>query len=134
MEAEEIDSDEMDEEEEGDNDYLDDLSDEERIKIQKKIEEMKMKSVETKDVDPEKEENDDEAEGDTEKEIVTEESVKTNPSVENNEQKDIPYSVDSDSEVQKTEEVVESIEKFTVQSSTSDVETLHPEENELIND
>merc|ERR1712187_683729 len=58
MEAEEIDSDEMDEEEEGDNDYLDDLSDEERIKIQKKIEEMKMKSVETKDVDPEKEEND----------------------------------------------------------------------------
>merc|ERR1712142_202431 len=135
MEAEEIDSDEMDEEEgEGDNDYLDDLSDEERIKIQKKIEEMKMKSVETKDVDPEKEENDDEAEGDTEKEIVTEESVKTNPSVENNEQTDIPYSVDSDSEVQKTEEVVESIEKFTVQSSTSDVETLHPEENELIND
>merc|ERR1712142_1387406 len=124
MEAEEIDSDEMDEEEEeGDNDYLDDLSDEERIKIQKKIEEMKMKSVETKDVDPEKEENDDEAEGDTEKEIVTEESVKTNPSVENNEQTDIPYSVDSDSEVQKTEEVVESIEKFTVQSSTSDVET-----------
>merc|ERR1712050_408723 len=134
MEAEEIDSDEMVEEEEGDNDYLDDLSDEERIKIQKKIEEMKMKSVETKDVDPEKEENDDEAEGDTEKEIVTEESVKTNPSVENNEQKDIPYSVDSDSEVQKTEEVVESIEKFTVQSSTSDVETLHQEENELIND
>merc|ERR1712142_811127 len=136
MEAEEIDSDEMDEEEEeeGDNDYLDDLSDEERIKIQKKIEEIKMKSVETKDVDPEKEENDDEAEGDTEKEIVTEESVKTNPSVENNEQTDIPYSVDSDSEVQKTEEVVESIEKFTVQSSTSDVETLHPEENELIND
>merc|ERR1712187_857380 len=50
--------DEEEEEEEGDNDYLDDLSDEERIKIQKKIEEMKMKSVETKDVDPEKEEND----------------------------------------------------------------------------
>merc|ERR1712123_135152 len=117
MEEEEMDYD--------DNEYIDELSE------QKKIEEMKMQSVPSQEIHPEiPKEN---TSGDS-KELETNEE--TNREIVNSEliddQEEIPFSVNTDSEVYTThtpEVMSESIEKFTVESSTEHVAASQLEEN-----
>merc|ERR1712242_479395 len=100
-----MDEDEMDEEETdeegGDNDYIDDLSEENRMKLQQKIEEMKMQSVDSKEIHSEtKNEGDNdrnkilENKEETDNEIVTNSLSEDDPKMENNEQEQIPYSAE----------------------------------------
>merc|ERR1712106_1028746 len=119
------------EEEEMDDEYIDELSEENKIKLQKKIEEMKMQSVPSQEIHPEiPKEN---SSGDS-KELET--NDETNREVVNSEfiddQEEIPFSVNTDSEASTThtpEVMPESIEKFTVESSTEHVATSQREEN-----
>merc|ERR1712106_680319 len=111
------------EEEEMDDEYIDELSEENKIKLQKKIEEMKMQSVPSQEIHPEiPKEN---SSGDS-KELET--NDETNRDIVNSEliddQEEIPFSVNTDSEVYTTHTpgvMSESIEKFTVESSTEHV-------------
>merc|ERR1712106_920251 len=114
-----------------DDEYIDELSEENKIKLQKKIEEMKMQSVPSQEIHPEiPKEN---SSGDS-KELET--NDEKNRDVVNSEliddQEEIPFSVNTDSEASTThtpEVMPESIEKFTVESSTEHVATSQREEN-----
>merc|ERR1711892_550302 len=114
-----------------DNEYIDELSEENKIKLQKKIEQMKMQSVPSQEIHPEiPKEN---LSGDS-KELETNDG--TNREIVNSEliddQEEIPFSVNTDSEVYTThtpEVMSESIEKFTVESSTEHVAASQIEEN-----
>merc|ERR1711892_688828 len=125
---EEMEEEEMDDD---DNEYIDELSEENKIKLQKKIEEMKMQSVPSQEIHPEiPKEN---SSGDS-KELET--NDETNRDIVNSEliddQEEIPFSVNTDSEASTThtpEVMPESIEKFTVESSTEHVATSQREEN-----
>merc|ERR1712013_165435 len=140
IEAQEMDEEEIDEEE-GENDYIDELTDENRMKIQKKIEEMKMQSVDSKDIHSEAK-----LEGDNDSNQILKNKEETDTEeidskIENIEPEDIPYSSEPDTEenptVQTNAEAAESIEKFTVEPTVNHVETLHSEEilsNNDVND
>merc|ERR1712106_292081 len=125
---EEMEEEEMDDD---DNEYIDELSEENKIKLQKKIEQMKMQSVPSQNIHPEiPKEN---SSGDS-KELETNDG--TNREIVNSEliddQEEIPFSVNTDSEVYTThtpEVMSESIEKFTVESSTEHVAASQIEEN-----
>merc|ERR1712106_1162663 len=119
------------EEEEMDDEYIDELSEENKIKLQKKIEEMKMQSVPSQEIHPETPKEN--TSGDS-KELET--NDETNRDVVNSEliddQEEIPFSVNTDSEASTThtpEVMPESIEKFTVESSTEHVAASQREEN-----
>merc|ERR1719320_822652 len=117
-----------------------------RMKIQTKIEEMKMQSVDSKDIHSEtKLDNDsnqilkNKEETDTEK--INEIPEEIDSKIKNVEPVDIPYSSEPDTEenptVQTNAEAAESIEKFTVEPTVNHVETLHSEEilsNNDVND
>merc|ERR1711892_30285 len=125
---EEMEEEEMDDD---DNEYIDELSEENKIKLQKKIEQMKMQSVPSQEIHPEiPKEN---LSGDS-KELETNDG--TNREIVNSEliddQEEIPFSVNTDSEASTThtpEVMPESIEKFTVESSTEHVAMSQREEN-----
>merc|ERR1712079_508647 len=88
---------ETDEEEEGDNDYIDNLSEENRMKLQQKIEEMKMQSVDNKEIHSEtKKEGDININKILENKEETDNEIVNNNLKENNEQEDIPYSAEPD--------------------------------------
>merc|ERR1712123_301885 len=125
---EEMEEEEMDDD---DNEYIDELSEENKIKLQKKIEEMKMQSVPSQEMHPETPKEN--TSGDS-KELET--NDEKNRDVVNGEfiddQEEIPFSVNTDSEVYTThtpEVMSESIEKFTVESSTEHVAASQIEEN-----
>merc|ERR1719233_1442037 len=148
MDEDEMDEEEMDEEEEGDNDYIDDLSEENRIKLQQKIEEMKLQSADSKEIHSEtKKEGDNDSskifenKEETYNEIVSNNLQENDPNREIFEQEDIPYSAEPDTAenptIQANAGVAESIEKFTVEPTVNHVETLHSEEilsNNDVND
>merc|ERR1712013_875495 len=128
IEAQGMDEEEIDEEE-GENDYIDELTDENRMKIQKKIEEMKMQSVDSKDIHSEAK-----LEGDNDSNQILKNKEETDTEeidskIKNIEPEDIPYSSEPDTEenptVQTNAEAAESIEKFTVEPTVNHVETLH---------
>merc|ERR1711892_8984 len=133
IEDEEETEEEMGEEEmdDDDNEYIDELSEENKIKLQKKIEEMKMQSVPSQEIHPETPKEN--TSGDS-KELET--NDETNRDIVNSEliddQEEIPFSVNTDSEASTThtpEVMPESIEKFRVESSTEHVATSQREEN-----
>merc|ERR1711892_186709 len=125
------DEDSEDEIDDLDDDYIEELSNEEKLKLQKKIEEMKMQPVinENKADDSVKVDNSDYEIKETESNEI--------PTTDSEEQKidpeEIPFSVNVEPEVipatQTPDVITESIEKFSVEADTIDNVETPPEEN-----